>query len=61
MVVSEKQHEDRVVEMLVNFLQRMKSHHAMIVRTDDNDKLIIINQLTGSWYHLHELQDNDLI
>lgn len=60
-VLSDRQHEDGVVQMISAFLQRMKSHHGMIVRQDIDGAVVVVNTKTNAMHHLTAQQDKDLI
>jgi hypothetical protein len=59
--VTRGEHQEGSVQMIVNFLQRMKSSYGLVLRYAPNDKLIVVCSNTGTWWHLNELQDAGLI
>jgi hypothetical protein len=62
-VVTQEEHQEGCAQMIVYFMQQMKSSYGLVLRCDPNDKLIVIctNTNTGTWWHLSELQDAGLI
>jgi CBS-domain-containing membrane protein len=60
-VVSQKEHEEEVVKMIADFLQRMKCMYGMKVRQDIDGQVVVYNSDTGFMKALTELQDKDLI